>query len=111
MKALHPILVTGGSGQVGGAFARQAALNDIATVAPQRSELDLTSGDSIRAFVRASTWSAIVNCGAYTAVDRAESEPELAHIINAVAPGILASEAARANIPIIHVSTDYSLLF
>ena len=107
LKALHPILVTGGSGQVGGAFVRQAALNDIATVAPQRSELDLTSSDSITAFVRASKWSAIVNCGAYTAVDRAESEPELAHMINAVAPGILASEATRANIPFIHVSTDY----
>lgn len=107
MNASHPILVTGGSGQVGGAFVKQAALNDIKTVAPQRSELDLSRRDSISAYVRASRWSAIVSCAAYTAVDRAESEPELANIINAVAPGTLAEEAARANIPIIHVSTDY----
>lgn len=58
-------------------------------------------------FVRASKWSAIVSCAAYTAVDRAESEPEMAHAVNAAAPGILAEEATRANIPIIHVSTDY----
>lgn len=59
------------------------------------------------AYIRASQWSAIVSCAAYTAVDRAESEPDLAHAFNAVAPRILAEEAARANIPIIHVSTDY----
>lgn len=99
--------MTGGSGQVGGALVRLAASKGIATFAPQRSELDLSSADSIAAFVRASQWSTIVSCGAYTAVDRAESESEAAYAINAVAPGILATEAARANIPIIHVSTDY----
>lgn len=107
LNALHPILVTGGSGQIGGAFVRQAALNDIATIAPNRTDFDLSNADSMAAFVRASKWSAIVSCAAYTAVDRAESEPDLARAINAVAPGILADEAARANIPIIHVSTDY----
>lgn len=106
-KAVHPILVTGGTGQVGSAFVRQAALNGVTTFAPQRSQLNLLGTDTIADFVRASKWSAIVNCAAYTAVDRAESEPELAHAINAVAPGILAQEAANANIPIIHISTDY----
>lgn len=52
-------------------------------------------------------WDAIVNCAAYTAVDRAESDEARAHAVNAVAPGILAREAARRRIPIIHVSTDY----
>lgn len=104
---MHPILVTGGTGQVGSAFVRQATLNGVATFAPHRSQLNLLNPDSIADFVRASKWSAIVNCAAYTAVDRAESEPELARAINTVAPGILAQEAASADIPIIHISTDY----
>jgi dTDP-4-dehydrorhamnose reductase len=50
---------------------------------------------------------AVINCAAYTAVDKAESNPELAEQVNAIAPGILAQETARAGIPIIHISTDY----
>src|SRR5690606_16445258 len=49
----------------------------------------------------------IVNAAAYTAVDRAESEPELAFAVNAEAPGVMAEEAARLDIPLIHYSTDY----
>ena len=50
---------------------------------------------------------AIVNAAAYTAVDKAEDEPDLAHQINAVAPGIMASVAAKNSLPFIHISTDY----
>jgi len=107
MTAAHPLLVTGGSGQVGGAVAALASRNGVAVVAPDRAECDLTDPAALRAFVGRGPWRAIVNCAAYTAVDRAESEAGLAHAINAEAPGILAELAAARDIPIVHVSTDY----
>jgi dTDP-4-dehydrorhamnose reductase len=107
MTAAHPLLVTGGSGQVGGAVAALASRNGVAAVAPGRAECDLTDPAALRAFVGQGPWRAIVNCAAYTAVDRAESEAGLAHAINAEAPGILAELAAARGIPIVHVSTDY----
>ncbi|MEQ1547076.1 MAG: dTDP-4-dehydrorhamnose reductase [Chakrabartia sp.] len=103
----RPILVTGGSGQVGGAIARLANAKGLNIVAPGRSDLDLTDEASLIAAVTSQNWRAVINCAAYTAVDKAESEPNLAHSINALAPQILARETARLGIPIIHVSTDY----
>jgi dTDP-4-dehydrorhamnose reductase len=100
-------LVTGGSGQVGGAVAALARRNGLPVVAPGRAECDLADPAAIRAFVDRGPWRAIVNCAAYTAVDRAESEAGLAHAINAEAPRILAELAAAHGIPILHVSTDY----
>ncbi len=97
-------LLTGGTGQVGLALQRLAPAG-VEIVAPGRSELDLASVPPLEALLAGVT--AIINCGAYTAVDKAESEPELAYAINAVAPGVLARAAARAGIPIVHVSTDY----
>lgn len=101
-----PILVTGVTGQVGGALvtlAREAGRN---MVAPTRAELDLTTELSVRDWA-SRDWAAIINCAAYTAVDKAESEPELAHCINAAAPALFAEGAARRGVPLIHVSTDY----
>lgn len=98
-------LVTGGTGQVGKALSR-LALKGVEIAAPTRAELDLARlPDDLSPFLDGV--SAIINCGAYTAVDRAEEEPALAHSVNAAAPGRLADAAARANIPLIHVSTDY----
>jgi dTDP-4-dehydrorhamnose reductase len=102
-----PLLVTGGSGQIGGAVARLAALAGHDVHAPTRAKLDLRDTAALQAAVAARPWHAIINCAAYTAVDKAESEPELAHTINAAAPATLASAAAAAGLPIIHVSTDY----
>jgi dTDP-4-dehydrorhamnose reductase len=102
-----PLLVTGGSGQVGGAVMRAAAKRGIAAYAPTRMQLDLGDADALRKAVAMRPWQAIINCAAFTAVDRAESEPVLAHQINAGAPATLAIAAAAADIPIIHVSTDY----
>jgi len=102
----HTILLTGVNGQVG--FELQRTLQGLGTVhAPQRAALDLANPDALRAAVRALRPTLIVNPAAYTAVDKAESEPELAHAINATAPQVLAEEAKQLGIPLIHYSTDY----
>ena len=100
------ILVTGRDGQVGTELAQALApLGEI--TATRRAELDLASNDSIRAVVQAVHPHLIVNAAAYTAVDKAESEPELARRINAEAVATLAAEAKAAGAAIIHYSTDY----
>lgn len=97
-------LLTGGTGQVGHAL-REAAPAGVELVAPTRAQLNLAALPDLTGWLEGVT--AIVNCGAYTAVDRAESEPDLARAINADAPARLAAAATRARIPLIHVSTDY----
>ncbi|MBI5936853.1 MAG: dTDP-4-dehydrorhamnose reductase [Betaproteobacteria bacterium] len=100
------ILLTGGSGQVGWELRRTlACLGELR--APDRGELDLSNPDSIRQAVRDWRPDLIVNPAAHTAVDKAESEPELAAAINARAPGILAEESARLGALLVHYSTDY----
>jgi dTDP-4-dehydrorhamnose reductase len=100
------VLVTGAGGQVGAECARE--LDGRAQVlARDRSAFDLASPASIREGVRAAHPDVIVNCAAYTAVDRAETDREAAHAINAVGPGVLAEEAKRAGALLIHFSTDY----
>jgi dTDP-4-dehydrorhamnose reductase len=100
------VLVTGARGQVGAEVARE--LDGRAEVhAFDRAALDLARPADIAARVRAVLPDVIVNAGAYTAVDRAESEPQAAHAVNAVAPGVLGEEAKRANALLVHFSTDY----
>ncbi len=100
------ILLTGGSGQVGWE-ARRVLSTQGELIAPGRDILDLSQPDSIRAAIRASAPAVIVNAGAYTAVDRAEDEPDTAQAINGIAPGIMAQEAQRLGAILIHYSTDY----
>ena len=100
------VLVTGSAGQVGAEVVR--ALQGSATViAHDRSTLDLAHAERIVEHVGEAAPDVIVNCAAYTAVDRAESEPELAHQVNGIAPAVLAEEAARLGAVLIHFSTDY----
>jgi dTDP-4-dehydrorhamnose reductase len=100
------ILLTGKNGQLGWELSRALApLGEI--VAFGRPDLDLTVPDRIASAVGAARPDVIVNAAAYTAVDRAESEPDAALAINAVAPGILAREAGRAGALLVHYSTDY----
>ena len=100
------ILLAGGNGQVGWELRRALApLGEV--IAPRRDELDLVEADQVRQRVRAIAPQAIVNAAAYTAVDRAESEAELARAINAIAPGVLAEEAKRLDAVLVHYSTDY----
>ena len=100
------ILVTGASGQVGGVLAKRlAAFGKIA--APGRTAFDLSNIDTIPAGLDAISPDAIVNAAAYTAVERAEDEPELTHRINADAPGAIGRWAAGRRVPVVHFSTDY----
>jgi dTDP-4-dehydrorhamnose reductase len=100
------ILVTGAMGQVG--FEAVRALQGLGTVvAVDRGRVDLSRLDQVRNLVRETKPALIVNAAAYTAVDRAESEPEMAHVINAEVPRVLAEEAARLGALLIHYSTDY----
>ena len=100
------ILLTGASGQVGYELAR--SLQSVGEViAPDRRQMDLTNLDQIRSLIRQIRPALIVNPAAYTAVDQAEQEPQLAMRINAEAPAVMAQEAARLGAAMIHYSTDY----
>lgn len=100
------ILLTGPDGQVGWECRRSLqALGAVHGVG--RAECDLTRPDAIRAVVRQAAPDLIVNTAAYTAVDRAESEPDLARAVNAEAPAVLAEEARRLGASLVHLSTDY----
>ncbi|MBE3023628.1 dTDP-4-dehydrorhamnose reductase [Janthinobacterium sp. GW458P] len=100
------ILLTGGTGQVGYELFRSLqGLGDI--VAPGRAQMDLSNLDQVRDVIRAVKPDLIVNPAAYTAVDQAECEPELAMLINARAPGLMAEEARKLDAAMIHYSTDY----
>ena len=100
------ILITGSTGQLGLELQRSVAAAGSITAA-DRSVLDLADADQIRAVVRRVQPQVILNAGAYTAVDRAETERDLAHAVNAEAPRILAEEALRLNALLVHYSTDY----
>ena len=100
------ILVTGRNGQVGSELPQAlAGLGEVVVL--DRTRMDLSSADSVRDAIRSEHPSLIINAAAYTAVDLAESEQELAHAINAQAPGVMAEEAKKLGAALIHYSTDY----
>jgi dTDP-4-dehydrorhamnose reductase len=100
------ILVLGAHGQVGHELPR--ALSGLGhLIVLDRSGADLAAPETLRAVVRQRCPDVIVNAAAYTAVDRAEGEPDLAHTVNAVAPGVLAQEAEAVGACLVHYSTDY----
>jgi dTDP-4-dehydrorhamnose reductase len=100
------ILLTGCTGQLGHELKRSlACLGEIVT--RDHAQLDLAKPDALRDVVRTVAPTVIVNAAAYTAVDKAEADPDTAEAINAVAPGVLAEEARRLGALLIHYSTDY----
>lgn len=101
------ILVAGGQGQVGSALATLGAEEGLDLVALGRSELDITDATSIAAVFDKYKPGILINAAAYTAVDKAESESELAYTINETATALLADACTVANIPMLHISTDY----
>lgn len=89
-KELQPILLSAGE-----------------VIAVDRTRLDLSQPENIRQVMAEIQPNLVVNAAAYTAVDKAESEPELAHAVNGIAPGIFAEESEKLGATLIHVSTDY----
>lgn len=100
-------------GQLGRSFRRTMALSDHRCVYTDVRDgdgvaaLDITDPEAVAAAVRENSIDVIVNCAAYTNVNKAEEEEDLAYRINALAPGILAKAAKEAGALLIHVSTDY----
>jgi dTDP-4-dehydrorhamnose reductase len=102
------LLVTGTEGQLARALSeRGATAAGVEVVCVGRPSLDLARPETIAAAVREVGPDVIVNAAAYTAVDRAEDEPEIARAVNAVAPGVLADASRKAGARLIHLSSDY----
>ncbi|MCX5565010.1 dTDP-4-dehydrorhamnose reductase [Alcaligenes phenolicus] len=103
------ILITGARGQLGRSFAclRVSTDPDVELVMLGHAELDITQADSIALALEQHRPDVVINAAAYTAVDKAESEPDTAHLINGVAPGLLAAACAERGIGLVHVSSDY----
>jgi dTDP-4-dehydrorhamnose reductase len=100
------ILVAGKNGQVG--YELERSLQGLGEViAVDRARMDLADLDQVRSVIRQTKPSLIINAAAYTQVDKAESEPELAMRINGEAPGVMAEEAKRIGASLVHYSTDY----
>jgi dTDP-4-dehydrorhamnose reductase len=104
------ILIVGNAGQLGRelerSFAGYGHVTGVNRATPDFA-VDLSDAESLRTVVRKAAPDVILNAAAYTAVDRAESEPELAHAVNAAAPAVLAEEARTRRALLVHYSTDY----
>lgn len=100
---MNGLLVFGRTGQVATELAR--AVPEARFLG--RDEADLSDPAACARILLASNCDAVINAAAYTAVDRAESDPELAHVVNAAAPTAIAGAAAAAGVPFVHISTDY----
>ncbi|MDA8873306.1 dTDP-4-dehydrorhamnose reductase [Alphaproteobacteria bacterium] len=101
------ILLTGAGGQVGSALAQLGQLHGFDLVALLRTELDVSNALSIAEAFEKYKPDFVINAAAYTAVDKAEDEPDQAYLINEVAAALLSNACAKATIPLLHISTDY----
>ncbi|OJY00764.1 MAG: dTDP-4-dehydrorhamnose reductase [Rhizobiales bacterium 62-17] len=101
------ILLFGAEGQLGREITALAGARDVSLIPLGRAACDITDQQALRSAIASHRPSLIVNAAAYTAVDRAESEPQAAHAVNAVAPELIAIAAAEADVPLLHISTDY----
>ena len=101
------IAVTGKAGQLVTSLAERGAVAGHEVVALGRPELDLADPASIARVLEAAAPEVIVSAAAYTAVDKAESESDLAHAVNGVGAGVVAAAARTLDVPLVHISTDY----
>lgn len=101
------ILVTGANGQLGTSLRKSSAASGDRYIFTDVAELDITDAEAVGRMVSDNNVDVIVNCAAYTNVDRAEDQPELAELLNATAAGNLAKAAKEAGASLIHISTDY----
>jgi len=106
MNDMH-LLVTGAGGQLGQCLADQLNAQGITHTLLSRQDADINDTVVLEKIVADNDITAIINAAAYTAVDKAESEPELAKRINEDGPAALAKLCSRFDIPLLHVSTDY----
>jgi dTDP-4-dehydrorhamnose reductase len=100
-------LVLGAKGQLGQELIHLLKIKNIAAIGTDRNEIDFAKPAEIAVKLAKLDPSHIINCGAYTQVDKAEEEPELVNLINAQAVGVVAKFASERKIPFIHISTDY----
>ncbi len=100
------VLITGAGGQVGRSLA-ETAPPSMSLLSASHKDLDIADARAVSEYVRMHSPDVILSAGAHTAVDRAESEPELARRVNAEGPGNLAAAAAEAGARLIHISTDF----
>lgn len=105
-ESVH-ILITGGAGQVGLELQAAEWPDGVVLHAPTRADLDLSDPATVRAAFAATPFAAVINSGAHTAVDKAETEVAAAFAANAIGPAVLADTTREAGIPLIQVSTDY----
>ena len=103
----RPILVVGAGGQLGRTLVELATSRSMPVTGLTRADLDITDADAVRRTIWTAKPALIVNCAAYTAVDKAESNEEDAISGNVIGPAVLAAAAAEAGLPLIHISTDY----
>ncbi len=101
------LLITGARGQLGHAVAKASMHRGYLTLALARDRLDITDASSADRVMADNAPDMVVNCAAYTAVDRAEEEPQLAFAVNRDGASNLAAACAQSKVPLIHVSTDY----
>jgi dTDP-4-dehydrorhamnose reductase len=102
------LLLTGSKGQVGWSVQKLAqAIDSIDVIPTDLEELDIADPDAVRAFCDQQNPQIVLNAAAYTAVDKAQQEKELAYKVNARGPQNLAAVCAERNIPLLHISTDY----
>jgi dTDP-4-dehydrorhamnose reductase len=101
------LLLTGAGGQVAHEVARRCTFRGFELECLARAELDISDPDAVRTAVAKLRPDVVINAAAYTAVDRAESEPGLAYAVNAEGPGHLASACSEFQAVMIHLSTDF----
>lgn len=102
------VLVTGANGQLGNALRLVSGVkSNCEYIFAGRKELDITNGPKVLEFIKRKKISVIINCAAYTNMDKAEVEPEKANLVNNIAVGYLAEAAKLSNATLIHISTNY----
>jgi len=102
-----PILVFGARGQVGREIVALAAARGLAVAGLSRADADITNETTVRVAIEVHRPAVVVNGAAYTSVDRAEREPEIAAAANVTGPAVLAAVCASTGVPCIHISCDY----
>lgn len=101
------ILITGSNGQLGNSFIKIAKNYNCDFVFTDKDELDITNESQVQCFLKKNRFDFVVNAAAYTAVDKAENDFDMAYLLNATAPYLLAKYSKKYSSQFIHISTDY----